>query len=59
MEGVSSLTDIFDRIFNNLSPKLKNEEDRILLKLLLDTHRKRGKKGMEQLIESRIEQLEG
>jgi hypothetical protein len=59
LEGVISLTDIFDRIFNDLSSKLKTEEDRILLKLLLDTHRKNGKKGMEQLIDERIEQLEG
>ncbi|MEM3539110.1 MAG: hypothetical protein QW193_04810 [Nitrososphaerales archaeon] len=53
------MTDVYDRIYQTLSPKLPKKDDAELLKLLLDRQREGGKEAVEQKIKELIKELEG
>lgn len=53
------MADVYDRLFENLSKDIPNEDTIALLKELLDVYRSEGADGVTQSLKARLEKLKG
>lgn len=52
------MSDIYEQIYQALTPKLPRKEDADLLRFLLDAQKEGGKEAVKALIEKLIEEIE-
>lgn len=57
MNNLIVMADVYDRIFQNLSERLQDEEDRQLLKNIIDVQRKEGVNGVKHYLEQELQRI--